>query len=56
MYKCNKILLLAVTFIINVTFCLNAQMTFRAKVAAKVNNEIILQSDVQTHAKLDKIR
>ena len=55
MRKCDKILFWTVIFIIDVTFCLNAQMTLRAKVAAKVNNEIILQSDVQKHAKLYKI-
>ena len=55
MQKYNKKLLLVVIFFIYVTFCLNAQMTLRAKVAAKVNNEIILQSDVQKHAKLYKI-
>ena len=55
MHKFRKIISLAVILITSAMLCLNAQMTLKAKVAAKVNNEIILQSDVNKHAKLYKV-
>lgn len=51
----SKITYLWLLFLLFAIFQTNAQMTYKVKVAARVNNEVILRSDVQKNSKLYKI-